>query len=459
MTNNKIKAILFDMDGVLIEAKDWHYEALNKALTDHNIEIISREDHLTRFDGLSTNQKLDILSKERGLDKKLYQKINDLKQKYTWEIGLKNIKPIALHIKAMEKLKNDGYKLAVCSNSIRKTVDLFLSKADLLKYMDFFLSNEDVKNKKPHPDIYIEAIKKMNLNPDECLIIEDNFNGLKAARASKANVLKVDSILDVDYGNIKNRINQIDKNTSINIVVPMAGAGSRFVEAGYKDPKPFIDVNGKCMIERVLDNLRYPNAKYILIVRKEHFEQRVEFVAQIKKHYNVEFISVDKLTEGAVCTVLKARNLINNDIPLMIANSDQIIDIKIENFVNDCLDRSLDGSILTFIDKERNPKWSFAKINENNLVTQVKEKQLISNRATVGIYLFKEGRYFVDGSIDMIVENDRVNNEFYVCPVYNYIIADNKKIGFYDIKFDQMHGTGTPADLEIYLELLNKNNK
>ena len=456
---NKIKAVLFDMDGVLIDAKDWHYDALNMALKECGFSPISREDHLAYYDGLSTLQKLEKLEKLGHIKKSDFEKISSLKQEYTLKNDKNKIEPFNIHIEFLKKLKNLGLQLVVCSNSIRNTVDKFIEKAKLTEYMDFTLSNQDVKNKKPHPDIYLLAIEKLNLQPEEVLIIEDNFNGLKAARASGANVLKVDSVLDVNFTNIMNKINQINGDLSINIVIPMAGAGSRFVKAGYKDPKPFIDVDGKTMIERVLDNLQYPNARYILIARKEHLESRLDLASAIKKKYNVEFITIDKLTEGTVCTVLHARKLINNNIPMVIANSDQIIDIKFEDFVNDCLQRHLDGSIMTFLDEERNPKWSFAKVDERGFVIEVKEKQLISNRATVGIYMWQKGKDFIDSSIDMIAENERVNNEFYTCPTYNYLIENGKKIGIYDIKFEEMHGIGTPEDLNKYLEIIKKINK
>ncbi len=238
----------------------------------------------------------------------------------------------------------------------------------------------------------------------------------------------------------------------INIVIPMAGLGSRFAKDGYKKPKPFIDVNGKPMIVRVLENLSYPNANYILIARKEHLEKEKELVQQIEQNYNGTFIGIDKLTEGTVCTILYARKYINSELPLLIANSDQIVDVSIPNFINDCFERNLDGSILTFKDEELNPKWSFAKLDKNNLVTQVKEKEAISEFATVGIYLFSKGNEFVNAAIDMIIENDRVNNEFYTCPVYNYLIADGAKIGIYNIEQSAMHGIGTPEDLNSYLE-------
>jgi dTDP-glucose pyrophosphorylase len=237
----------------------------------------------------------------------------------------------------------------------------------------------------------------------------------------------------------------------INIVIPMAGLGSRFAKAGYEKPKPFIDVAGKPMISRVIENLYYPDAKYILIGRKEHLEQEHELVAQITDKYNATFIGIDQLTEGTACTVLFSRALINNNEPLLIANTDQLVDCSIEDFINDCSKRNLDGSILTFTDLELNPKWSFAKIAEDGLVVEVKEKVVISEYATIGIYLFSRGKDFVDGTIDMIINNDRVNKEFYTCPVYNYLIKDGKQIGIYNIEFDQMHGLGTPDDLEKYL--------
>ncbi|HEG4692273.1 TPA: glycosyltransferase family 2 protein [Campylobacter jejuni] len=242
----------------------------------------------------------------------------------------------------------------------------------------------------------------------------------------------------------------------MNIVIPMAGLGSRFVKAGFDKPKPFIDVLDKPMIVRVLENLKYKGARYILIARKEHLTKEKKLVDEIKNNFNVEFIAIDKLTEGTACTVLYARKYINNDTPLMIANSDQIVDIDIADFINDSFKRGLDGSILTFIDKEKNPKWSFVKLN-NDLVVEVKEKEAISEFATVGIYFFNKGKIFVEGAIDMIIENDRINNEFYTCPVYNYAMKNDAKIGIYNIDFFQMHGIGTPEDLEKYKEMVKRN--
>ncbi len=240
----------------------------------------------------------------------------------------------------------------------------------------------------------------------------------------------------------------------INVVIPMAGEGSRFVKGGYRTPKPFIDVLGKPMIVRVMENLNIPNANFILIVREEHMLQEAELVEKIKKNYKAVFIPISKLTEGTACTVLYARKYINNEVPLLIANSDQIVDININDYINNSKERDLDGSILCFIDLKRDIKYSFAKIDENELVTEVKEKVGISDYATVGIYYFEKGKNFVNGAIDMIVENDRTNGEFYTCPTYNYLIQMNKRIGVYNIDYNQMHNLGTPSDLNDYLSFI-----
>lgn len=240
----------------------------------------------------------------------------------------------------------------------------------------------------------------------------------------------------------------------INVVIPMAGEGSRFVKAGYKKPKPFIDVSGKPMIVRVLENLSYPDARYILVARNEHLEKEKELVNWIKKNYNVFILAINSLTEGTLCTVLFAKEHIDCDRPLLIANSDQIIDIKFKDFINDAISKKLDGSILTFMDKERNPKWSFAKVDSEHMVKEVQEKKPISDYATVGIYFFSNGKDFIESAEQMIEANNRVNNEFYVCPTYNYLIRKGKKVSIFNIKNSQMHGIGTPEDFESYLSQL-----
>ena len=205
----EIKAIIFDMDGVLIEAKEWHYEALNKALGLFGYEI-SRYDHLITYDGLPTRDKLKMLTLERGLSEKLHGFINELKQQYTLDLVYANLHPTFCHEFALSKLKERGYKLAVASNSIRNTVKIMMEKSALLEYLDFYLSNQDVKKAKPDPEIYNTAIERLGLTPQECLILEDNPKGIKAAKASGAFVMEVNTVQDVNFRNIMEKIREVE---------------------------------------------------------------------------------------------------------------------------------------------------------------------------------------------------------------------------------------------------------
>lgn len=204
-----IKGIVFDMDGVLIEAKDWHYDALNKALKLFGFEI-SRFDHLTTYDGLPTRRKLEMLSIERGLPVELHAFINEMKQAYTMEIVHTQCKPRFVHEYALSKLKAMDYKLGLASNSIRTTIEVMMQKAKLAQYLDVQMSAEDVTKGKPDPEIYIKAMEHLGIKPSECLIVEDNENGILAARASGAHVLVVKEVDDVNIENILNMIQKIN---------------------------------------------------------------------------------------------------------------------------------------------------------------------------------------------------------------------------------------------------------
>jgi HAD superfamily hydrolase (TIGR01549 family) len=207
----KIKAILFDMDGVLIEAKDWHYDALNKALGLFGMGI-SRYDHVATYDGLPTSKKLNMLSIERGLPKSLHQFISDMKQIYTIEIINNKCKSVFYHQYALSRLLREGFKLVVCSNAVRSSVELMLNKAQIIEYFEFILSNQDINKPKPDPEIYLSAMNRLKLKPQECLVLEDNDNGVKAAVASGAHLLKIHSIYDVNYKNIHDRITEIERS-------------------------------------------------------------------------------------------------------------------------------------------------------------------------------------------------------------------------------------------------------
>lgn len=238
----------------------------------------------------------------------------------------------------------------------------------------------------------------------------------------------------------------------LNIVIPMAGRGSRFAEAGYKDPKPLIPVHGKPMIQVVVENLmpKYEH-RFIFICQNQHIKD-YDLVPKLKSMAkNVEIIGIDGITEGQVCTVLKAKHLIDNDEPLMTANSDQYIDFDINDYLSVMDDKSLDGLIMTM--KADDPKWSYAKTDKGGFVVETAEKKVISENATVGIFNFRRGKDLVRSAEQMIADNIRVNNEFYTCPCYNYLIREGKKIGIYGIgeEYKGMYGLGIPNDLDFFL--------
>jgi HAD superfamily hydrolase (TIGR01509 family) len=448
-----IKLIIFDLDGVLVEAKNIHFEALNKALKQYSI---TWDEHLSIYDGLKTNQKLEMLHKRKGLPKESFKDIWEEKQKYTLE-ALKNLKQSNTLIECMDLLSKNEHKLAVCSNSIRKTVITVLSKLGIIEYFDLILSNEDVNNSKPHPEIYWTAISKLNVLPEETLIVEDSPYGLLAANRSNSHILRVKSPNDVFYNNIYGKIKKIDSNYTImkskwsdnklNILIPMAGLGSRFKEAGYTFPKPLIDINNKPMIQLVVENLNI-DANFIFVVQKEHREKyNLDLMLNLISP-NCKIVETDGVTEGAACTALLAKEFINNDNPLFFANSDQFVDWNSTEFMYKMNESNVDGGIVTF--NSTHPKWSFVKVNENGYVTEIAEKKPISNIATVGFYYWKVGSDFVKYAEEMIEKNIRVNNEFYVCPVFNQAIEDNKKIITFNI--EKMWGLGTPEDLNNFIK-------
>ena len=444
-----IRLIIFDLDGVLVDAKNIHYVALNEALGEDF--CISPDEHLSLYDGLKTTEKLRLLTKNKGLPPERHKEIWETKQRITLRL-LDGITENPVIIDTIKRLSDEGFKIICCSNSVRNSVTTMLSKLGVINYMDMILGNEDAVNCKPHPEIYWKAISLMNMLPEETLIVEDSPYGLLAASRTGSRVMRVSSSADITYDNISRHLNQRDmtipkwKNDKLNIIIPMAGAGSRFAQAGYTFPKPLIEVNGKPMIQVVVENLNI-DANYIYVVQKSHRER-----------YNLDtllnlltpgctVIEVDGMTEGAACTVLMAKRYINNDFPLFFANSDQYVEWNSNDFMYKMESTDADGGMLTFT--AVHPKWSFARIDKAGFVTEVAEKNPISDIATVGFYYWKHGSDFVKYAEQMIAADKRFNNEFYVCPVFNEAIADGKKIKTFHI--DKMWGLGTPEDLNEYL--------
>lgn len=248
-------------------------------------------------------------------------------------------------------------------------------------------------------------------------------------------------------------------NKNVNIVIPMSGEGTSFKNAGYTFPKPLIDIKGKPMIQLVIENLKPKlKHKFILICKKEHYDSySLNQIFHNATSGNYETIQLLAPTQGAACSVLTAVDLINNDLELIVANGDQIIDVDINKFINFARKSRADGVIMTFI--SQHPRWSYARVGKRGVVLETAEKKVISEKATVGIYYFKKGSFFVQSAFSMIGKNIRFNGDFYVCPVYNELILTGKKVIGWEIRQEQMHSLGMPEDLNTYLNYLEQKSR
>ena len=308
-----IKFIIFDLDGVLVDARELHYEALNRAL--FNIDkkyIINREEHLSTYDGLPTTRKLKKLTELKGLPEDTHDLIWKGKQEFTYKIINEEMTYDERLRGVLSKLKSEGYIISVASNSIRDSVKMMLLRKGLLEYIDFFYSNQDVKHPKPSSEIYLKCMIKAGANPDETVIVEDSHIGRKAAQSSGATLCAVKNVDDVTYEYIKETIEKANDNDkfkpkwqggNMKVLIPMAGAGSRFEKAGYTFPKPLIDVEGKPMIQTVVDNLNI-DAQHIFIVQKSHYEKYNLEDTLSRISANCKIVRVEGVTEGAACTTM-----------------------------------------------------------------------------------------------------------------------------------------------------------
>tara|TARA_R110001592_G_scaffold20761_3_gene83793 strand:- start:20703 stop:22079 length:1377 start_codon:yes stop_codon:yes gene_type:complete len=450
-----IKLVVFDLDGVLIDSKQTHYDALNRALGGEY--AITMEEHLSTYDGLPTRSKLNMLSERKGLPTDRHAEIARAKQKHTVEILKETVQPRQDFVDMCREIKDRGYTLACASNAVRDTVKMSLLQLGIIEYFDFWYSNEDVHRPKPHFEMYFECMLKANAKPGESLIIEDSHIGRQAVLDAGAHLLAVADTHDVSLAIVLDAIEQHNeqpkkripwKSKSMNVLIPMAGAGSRFAEQGYTFPKPLIEVGNKPMIQVVVDNLNI-QANYIFIVQKSHYEKyNLETVLNMVAP-GCTIVQTEGMTEGAACTTLLAKEYINNEEPLIIANSDQFVEWNSNEVLYAFTTEGVDGGILCF--NSTHPKWSYAKLDDNGFVSEVAEKQPISTNATVGIYYWSRGSLYVNSAERMIERNIRTNNEFYVCPAYNELVEDGGKIRVKTIADDGMWGLGTPEDLKHFL--------
>ncbi|MDK2819748.1 MAG: hypothetical protein KFW07_02835 [Mycoplasmataceae bacterium] len=241
------------------------------------------------------------------------------------------------------------------------------------------------------------------------------------------------------------------------VVIPAGGSGERFNDTEFINLKPFINLLGKSMFEWLLIGFKSNkyNVEFKIIIREQFKEQYIDEIDYLTKKYNVDFHYINLVTEGTTSTALFLYDEMNNDDFLLLANCDQIVDINFDDFLDEHFALKVDGSILVFDNLTRENKWSYVKVDRNNMIELVKAKDPISNLAVVGWYCYTKSKYFLSAGIKQIINLDKVNGEYYLCPTFNYLIKEGKKIGAIKISTSKMHAVGTPEDLRIYLSEKN----
>lgn len=460
-----IKCVIFDLDGVIVDTRNLHFKSFRDSVQTLVPGFTVSEDWYHSYDGISSRQKLDILTRESGLPRESHDDIMSMKEELTLKLIDREVRPDYEKLKLFHAVKScHDVKIVIASNSRRSFIEAIVKRLEIGNKVDVLIGGDEVKFPKPNSQIYLKVMADLAVSPHETVIFEDAPAGQKAALDSGAHLVQVKNTGDVTYPWVireirnaerNNRYNQFDATIlyglkKINVVVPMAGLGSRFQKAGYTIPKPFIPIRGKSMVQVTIDSVGIPG-NYVYCVQREHLEKFDVSMRELVNHGD-HTVPIDGLTEGAACTVLKAKQYIDTDDPLFIVNSDQYIEWDFTRFMIEALKQNVDGGIVTF--EASGPKWSYAKTesDHSNVVTEVAEKNPISTHATVGIYYWRRGSDFVKSAEKMIESDTRVNGEFYIAPTYNEAIRDGKKIIIFSC--ERMLGLGTPEDLDAHVSLL-----
>lgn len=436
------KNIIFDLDGVLIDAAGLHRDAFIASVRLSGVPF-TEEDHAT-LESLCTRQKLNRLIAAGVLSDDQADDVEIEKRRITRE-RLATVEISPSHCEMIRRLTAEGYTVQICSNCISDTIQTLKDRHGL--DVAYCWGSDSVESPKPNPEMFLRAMTEFGFGPDDTLIVEDSLQGLQAAVLSRAKILSVSGPHEVNYEVVTTAAN--DRTTFpsplTNILVPMAGSGERFRNAGYEQWKPLIDVKGQFMLSLAVKSLGV-GGRYIFVSRTEDARKYSLRCITNLIAPGSSLVTTDGPTEGAVSTTLLAESLIDDDRELMIVNCDQCIRWDAKGFFDYAREGRFDGVSLTFRDAD--PKWSFCRM-EGERVVEVAEKKPISDRANVGIYWWRRGRDYVACAKGMIRDDRRVNGEFYVAPVYNEAITRGLKIGAFDVH--EMNGLGTPADLNTYL--------
>ena len=436
---------LFDLDGVLADTHDIQCNSTFDALRNYKNVILEAKDDIDLiYSTIPTKDKLVILC-NKGLIKE-----NDIDSIYELKKQLCN-SHLSILSEDKEKqqlfrhLKDNDCKIAVITNGNKASSKIILNNIGVSQYVDLLITNEDVNNRKPHPEPYIRAISHFGKSLEDYIIFEDSEVGLLAARATGVSVEEVVNVKDVNIRNISKFL--YPKPPEVNILIPMAGLGSRFSERGFKKTKPLIDVDGVPMIDKVISSLDI-SGNYIFVVRNNQDTQTIK--GYIYKNYaNAKVIDVNYLTEGPASSCYLAKSLINNNAELIITNCDQYLEWNSNKFLSDARDNNYDCSVLTY--KSSDQKNSFLETDDKGKVIKIIEKEVISDNALVGVHYFKEGKLFIESYEDIFKKNVKVKDEYYMSTVCNNMI-NKYNVGYMSLGDGEKYWSlGTPSD---YFEFL-----
>lgn len=441
---------LFDLDGVLANTHEIQVNSTFEAFLKIKGYHLNTKYHELINSTITTIKKLNILKDDSVINEDDIDKIYKIKKQIA-NTKFTLIEPDNDKISLFKYLKNNNSKIAVVTNGNRNSAKIILSKIGVIDNVDLLISNDDVVNKKPHSEPYIRAISYFGGDLKNYIIFEDSDVGLESARGTGAFVYKVDNYQDINITTI-NRINGI---RNINILIPMAGLGSRFSERGFKKIKPLIEVAGVPMIKKAIDSLNI-HGNYIFIVRcNENVNELKKYLLEYKP--GCKIVDVAHLTEGSASSCYLAKELINNDNELIITNCDQYLEWDSEKFLRETRDQKLDCSVLTY--NSNSNKNSFIKLNKENKAEMIREKEAISDNALVGVHYFKKGSFFIE-SYDEIFENKiKFKNEYYVSTVCDNMIKKCYNVGHVKLeKKESYHCLGTPDDYFKFLKYIGKLN-
>ena len=449
-TSRTIRLVVFDLDGVLVESRDLHYEALNRALEEEagGQYVISRDEHEHVYDGLSTNQKLKMLGVAKGLPRDLHKKVWSKKQEYTESLVKEVLLPTDNILNAIATLKRMCLPVCVASNCIRSSVQTILTHVGLMPHVDVFLSNEDVDNAKPAPDIYLKACKIFGVDPSSTLVVEDSTKGFEAASRAGCHMLRVFNPQEVTNTSVASRIQELESLTEdVTVVLPLAGPYPEIWQARETPEMPIFlsDVGGESVLEIIGQSLmsRRFNAKYIFIV-KESVAKAFDVDALCAKAVNYAPLKIVKIktdTLSSIHSILQIpKEFIDENTPLLVADGHHIPVWEEGQSIDDLIGSHSDASLTVF--QSIDPRFSYVRLNPNsrfnsdimskqgpNSVIEITmESRPTSNLACSGLYYFKQAQYFLKAAKDVIQFNQRWLGRFYTAQLFNEMVKDGLEV-------------------------------